>query len=479
MHRVYEERRQHWQAARVLCVGPAAARTRAGAICSAPIHQGRISHVDTWAGRGGMGTRLLREHNIAAVCFGGDYEDIDLTDRKLVDTLSAERFGKPLKLVDLEKTTKYRFDPKFKTGGTFGSNYHNLRELVLLFNYKSVLMSDAERLALWERLIEQHYVKQFDEEIVAARKNFHCGEPCGAVCKKVHGEFKKDYEPYQTMGPLTGIFDQRAAEQLNGLADACGFDGIQIGGELAWLMECMKEGWLGEQTTGIAERPEWEPETLEPVRSSAHNAAIGMRLIGWLLQDPRAASMREGIRKAAEALGGPGAQAAVYNANGDEHGCMVPNQYWVPGMFAPLPIMGRYYTDYGYDWKPPRELGRKSAERMSLELMLDNYGMCRFHRGWAESMLPEVVNDFFGQQLDSSAHHRALSRELAQDYRALPWQTERVIDIIASYLLHAREAGCNDAGLRAWLERFRTDKQLAARAYWGEIREGFVEQINR
>ena len=31
----------------------------------------------------------------------------------------------------------------------------------------------------------------------------------------MNGEFKKDYEPYQTMGPLCGIFDQRAAERLN------------------------------------------------------------------------------------------------------------------------------------------------------------------------------------------------------------------------------------------------------------------------
>jgi len=30
-------------------------------------------------------------------------------------------------------------------------------------------------------------------------------EPCMAVCKKMHGVFKKDYEPYQTMGPLCRV----------------------------------------------------------------------------------------------------------------------------------------------------------------------------------------------------------------------------------------------------------------------------------
>jgi glyceraldehyde-3-phosphate dehydrogenase (ferredoxin) len=477
MHKVYEEHGAQWNAARVLCVGPAAARTRSGAIASAPIKDGKISHVDTWAGRGGLGTRLFREHNIAAICFGGDYQDLDLTDRKLVDGMFAKKFGKPLKMVDLEKTTKYRFDPKFKTGGTFGSNYHSLRELVLLFNYKSVLLSDDERLKLWQRLIEGHYLKQFDEEIVEGKKNFNCGEPCGAVCKKVYEEFKKDYEPYQTMGPLTGIFDQRAAEALNRFADACGFDGIQIGGELAWLMECMKEGWLSPEMTGINDKPEWEGTTLEPVASSAHNASIGIRLIRWMLDDPRAAIMRDGIRSASRAMGGAAAQAAVYNANGDEHGCMVPNQYWVPGVYAPVPIMGRYYVDYGYDWKPPRELGAKCADRMGQELMLDNYGMCRFHRGWAESTLPEIVNDFFKQTLDTTAHHAALAREISADYRAVPWQSERVFDIIATYLVHAQGAGCKDAGLQSWIDRFRKDKTQAARAYWQELRDGFQERM--
>jgi glyceraldehyde-3-phosphate dehydrogenase (ferredoxin) len=475
MHKVFEQYGEQCQAARVLCVGPAAARTRAGAIASAPIREGQITHVDTWAGRGGLGSRLAQEHGIVAVCFGGDYEDVDLTDRKLVDGMFDKRFGKPLKLVDLEKTTKYRFEPKFKTGGTFGSNYHSLRELVLLFNYSSVCMSDEERLKHYQRLIEGHYLKQFDEEVVGEKKNQNCGEPCGAVCKKVDGKFKKDYEPYQTMGPLTGIFDQRAAEKLNRFADACGFDGIQIGGELSWMMECMIEGWLGPEQTGIDQRPMWDAQHLDPVSDSALNAQIGISLIRWLLDDPRAAPMRQGLRAAAHWLGGPGAQVAVYNAHGDNGGCMVPNQYWVPGMYAPVAVFGRYYVDYGYDWKPPRELGRCCATRMIQELMLDNYGMCRFHRGWAESMLPEIVNTFFGEQLDSTAHHRALAQQIYAASQARPWETERVFDVLLMHLVHCQRAGCQDKGLIEWVDRFGRDKRQAAMAYWQQMRDGFDE----
>ncbi len=46
----------------------------------------------------------------------------------------------------------------------------------------------------------------------------------------MNGLFKKDYEPYQALGPQCGIFDQRAAEQLVGLADQLGFDAISPAG---------------------------------------------------------------------------------------------------------------------------------------------------------------------------------------------------------------------------------------------------------
>lgn len=476
MHTVFGEHGRDCASGRVLAVGPAAARTRSGAIGSAPIKKGKISHVDTWAGRGGLGSRLYRAHNLVAIVYGGDHEDEDLTDRKMVDAVFDERFGKPLKLVDLEKTTKYRFDPKFKTGGTFGSNYHSLREKVLSFNYTSVSFPDETRVRIHERLIAGHYLKQFDDEIVAEQKNFNCGEPCGAVCKKVDGKFKKDYEPYQAMGPLIGVFDQRAAEQLNRYADGCGFDAIQIGGEVAWVMEGLRDGWLGPAETGVTERPAWDPDTLHAVTDSKHNADIAHRVIAWILDDPRAGTLRRGLRHAARALGGKGAQAAVYNANGDDGG-LVPNQYWVPGMFAPVPIMGRYYLDYAYDFRPPRELGRSCAERMIKELMLDNYGMCRFHRGWAEAVLPEIVNRFQGTDVDPDEHHRALALELHADNRARPFETERVIDMIHTYLVKYRADGPREPELDAWLAKFARDKHGAARAYWQELRDGFDEGL--
>ena len=55
---------------RILATGPAAIATDFGSICSAPISKGKVSNVDTWAGRGGLGTKMLKEHGIAAVIYG-------------------------------------------------------------------------------------------------------------------------------------------------------------------------------------------------------------------------------------------------------------------------------------------------------------------------------------------------------------------------------------------------------------------------
>lgn len=474
LHQVWDTHGAEFRSARVLATGPAAARTRAGAIASVPVVKGALTHVDTWAGRGGLGSRLFQEHNLCAVIYGGDYEDVDLTDRKLVDGMFDQAFKKPLKLVDLEKTTKYRYDPKFKTSGTFGSNFHALKDRALSFNYRSVNWPDERRLGIHDRLIEAHYVRQFDAEIVEPKKNFNCGEPCGAVCKKVDGRFKKDYEPYQSMGPLIGVFDQRAAEKVNRFADAAGFDGIQIGGEVAWIMECLDEGWLGAEQTGLADKPRWDPETLDPVADSAHNADLAVKVISWLLDDPRARDFRLGLRHAARALGGKAKDAAVYSAAGDGDGCMVPNQYWVPGMFAPLPILGRYYLDYATEFKPPFELGRSCAVRMGRELMLDNYGMCRFHRGWAETLLPQIVDRFQGEQVDVDEHHRRLARAIEATNRTRFWETERVCDLVATYLYKAQREQPQDAALQAWAEKFRKDKWAAGREYWQALKEGLA-----
>ena len=244
---------------RVLAVGPAAQATDFGAIGSVPISHGKLSYVDTWAGRGGMGSKMLQQHGIAAVIYGGTVADEDFRDRKVADDWFEHKYNKKLSAKDFEATTKYRFDPKFDTGGTFGVNYATIGGRLLAFNYSSIYLDEPERRRIHEQFIVNHYLKQFNEETIQPKQQHTCGEPCSAVCKKMQGEYKKDYEPYQTMGPLCGIFDQRAAERLNHQADMYGFDGISVGGVISWLMECQAKGLLSKAELGVTRSPAFSP----------------------------------------------------------------------------------------------------------------------------------------------------------------------------------------------------------------------------
>ena len=94
---------------RILAVGPAAASTQAGAICSVPIEKGKLTNVDTWAGRGGFGSKMFQDHGIVAIIYGGSMIDEDFRDRKVADKWFVDKYQKKLAAKDLEATTKYRF----------------------------------------------------------------------------------------------------------------------------------------------------------------------------------------------------------------------------------------------------------------------------------------------------------------------------------------------------------------------------------
>ena len=138
---------------RVLAVGPASESTDFGAIGSAPVSGGRLTYVDTWAGRGGMGSKMLQDHGIAAVIYGGTFVDDDFRDRKVADSWFEARYKQRLATKDFEATTKYRFDPKFETGGTFGVNSATVGAKLMAFNYGTLASTEAERRELYERLI--------------------------------------------------------------------------------------------------------------------------------------------------------------------------------------------------------------------------------------------------------------------------------------------------------------------------------------
>ena len=469
------------QEPRILATGPAAHSTDFGAICSVPIRKGKLTFVDTWAGRGGFGTKLFQQHGIAAIIYGGTFIDEDFRDRKVADRWFEERYHMKLSAKDMEATTKYRFDPRFETGGTFGVNFATLGGRLFSFNYRSIFMDEGERLDIHEKFIVNHYLKQFNEETIKTKSQKTCGEPCVAVCKKIRGEFKKDYEPYQAMGPLTGIFDQRAAEKLTHHADMYGFDAISVGGVLAWLMECLSEKHIGPEELGVKGIPEFSPKDFDVVSTSMHNAEIGVSLLDAIIENRGILDLSEGARKLARRLsrkrGKKILDPFVFNAYARK-GWVVPNQYWTPGALAPMAIMGKYYMYYGNDFYPPRELGKMCARRLKQELLMDNLGVCRFHRNWAEEMIPELMESLFGMKSRYLENNSITASRINSRNSSLFWEPERNIDIVFSFLKrkHTVENN-NDPELVRWIDRFEKDKQEAALNFWYEMHKGIQESL--
>jgi glyceraldehyde-3-phosphate dehydrogenase (ferredoxin) len=466
---------------RILATGPAALATDIGAIMSVPIHHGKISFVDTWAGRGGLGTKLLREHGIAAAIYGGSFVDEDFRNRKVADSWFENRYQQKLAAKDFESTTKYRFDPKFDTGGTFGVNFTKLAGKILYFNYRSIYADENDRLKVHNDFIVNHYLKEFNEETIRAKQYKTCGEPCSAVCKKMNNEYKKDYEPYQSMGPLCGIFDQRAAEKLTHHADMYGFDAISAGGVLSWLMECMADNLITPEECGVKTEPVFSLPDFSLEDSSHQNAALGIELLDAIIEKRKRLNLKTGARRLARHLarekGRDVLDKLVYVAFG-RRGWMVPNQYWVPGVLSPMPIMGKYYMYYGSDFLPPRELGRKNVQRFKQELLLDNLGICRFHRKWAEDILPDIIGTLFDLKDELQKTIAITATRINSRNASIFWESKRNYDFIHTFLKRKKEIdGDNSKEIASWIEMFEKDREETALTFWYEIHKGIAESL--
>ncbi|MBN1317923.1 MAG: hypothetical protein JXA42_20730 [Anaerolineales bacterium] len=470
---------------RIFAVGPAARHTNEGIIGSNQVKKGEIKPVDDWAGRGGLGSQLLQHHRVAACIFGGEWYDPDLKDSNEIDGYFLEHFGQKAIKTDISVTTKYRYVPEFETGGTFGVNMRTADDTLLSFNNTSVFQTPTARRDQHQNLILDHYLAQFNEQTIKPRNFSHCGEPCPVACKKLYRHYKKDYEPYQALGPQCGIFDQRAAERINYMVDAMGFDAIQMGGAISWIMELVHQALISPEDFGLppagAMRFDFTTgQDFDVEVDSALNADYAIAVVDMILFSSAGEIFRSGMRVAARALDErykiKSADYAVYLSHG-KNGCMAPNQYWVPGMFSPMPMMGKYFCYYGVDFLPPRELGRHNVYRMVYELFSENTGACRFHRKWIEAIIDDIIKAHYDLDVDYVAHQFALAKliYIHQGLESAFWESERTAGIIQQYLERWQEIGLDNPELKHWVDRFRQDKQAAAREYWNEIAAGIQE----
>jgi glyceraldehyde-3-phosphate dehydrogenase (ferredoxin) len=362
-----------------------------------------------------------------------------------------------------------------------GVNFTKTQSWLFSFNYSSIYLSDDERMKIHDDYVKAHYLKQFNEETIKPKLFKTCGETCPAVCKKMRAEFKKDYEPYEALGPNCGIFDQRAAEKINHYADAMGFDAIQAGGIVSWLMECLAKGLIKKEDFGITLMPKWCWKDFDIVNDSNNNAELGIQIMNLFLSNPifsksiRTAA-KEIDKKHGEKNNAKTINLAVYNSYGDE-GCMVPNMYWAPGLFSPMPIMGKYFQYYEKKIADPYELGKKNVERMIKEFYSDNAGCCRFHRGWIEEIMEDLIDKHFKLRINFFEHHKKLAQLINWDNNSVFWESERVVDIILEFLRKSLREVPDCAAAKEWLPRFEKDKLKAAKEYWEEIRRGINDAL--
>ena len=211
------------------------------------------------------------------------------------------------------------------------------------------------------------------------------------------------------------------------------------------------------------------------------NAELGVELLDGIVGKRGILKLEEGPRKLARRLAREKGKALldpfVYTAFARK-GWMVPNQYWTPGALSPMAIMGKYYMYYGNEFMSPRKLGRINAQHFRTELIVDNLGTCRFHRAWAEEMLPEIVESLYGMKEAFLKGLAKTASRINSRNSSVFWESERSADYVHTFLKRHHEVeGNNDAELLEWIDRFEKDKQEAALSFWYEIHKGIHESL--
>ncbi|KPU62786.1 glyceraldehyde-3-phosphate:ferredoxin oxidoreductase [Thermococcus sp. EP1] len=465
---------------RIACVGPASLNSNMGAVFSQTLRKGeRVVGSDDWAARGGTGSVLMRAHNVVAIIFGGKakkkFPKEDIGSIKVTKQIVEGVHKKPMNEVISEKTVKYKYNPKLKTGGTFGGNYPAEGDFVPILNWQMPYIPKEDRIKIHENIMK-YYWEPFNKEAIETKNWTNCGEPCPVVCKKFRKGHHVEYEPYEANGPLSGSIAIYASDISVHAVDAMGFDAISFGGTAAWVLELVYKGLLQPEEVGLSDKPDFDKESLllKPVEVSEKNAKLVAELAHRVAfaETEVAKIIGEGIRRAGEVFderfkdrlsyGESFKDYGVYTPLGS-NGEIVPTMYWAIGNYIPLPIQGRYWTFYQFGvFLEPEELANKIVASALYEYWYDNIGWCRFHRGWAKPILKALFMEAYGKNVEMEEHAKKMIRKLINfakkaGYEPVFWDSMRVIDLIAK--------GAEEFGNERWAERFKKEKVATAKEY--------------
>lgn len=187
-----------------------------------------------------------------------------------------------------------------------------------------------------------------------------------------------EYEGMAAMGPLIGQSDPEATVVLSNLVDRLGMDVNESGWVVGWVMECYEKGYLNKKD-------------LDGLEMTWGNVAATQGLLEKIARRKGVGDiLAEGVKRAAEKIGGPSLSCAIYTKKGNTPRTHDHRAMWVELFDTCLSNTGTIESAGGFmraeqlglkpildpfDWEQVVNLIAKQSGRRVFE---DCLGICRF-----------------------------------------------------------------------------------------------------
>ena len=340
----------------VATIGPAGERG---------VRYATISHDGRHAGRGGSGA-VLGSKNLKAIAVRGTKRCEWAHPRELAEyskALSARSFG--------PATAKYR-----ELGTAANLLTFNRLGVLPTRNFQSGTFDAAPSISPEE--IRQTHSKTRASCVactIGCEHIYALGDDSGV---------RLEYENLFALGPLCGVGDADAVLRASRLCDDVGIDTISAGGTIAFAMECVERGWLGEPWLSFGSGD----AVLKAIDLIACREGIGNLLA-------------DGCRRAAQAIGHDsiafapqvkGLEIPGYEPRGLQTMAL---GFAVGGRGADHNRSGAYEVDFSD--RVDRKHATSDAVQYAIQTedksaLMDSLVICKFLRG--------VFEDFYGEAAD-------------------------------------------------------------------------------
>ena len=267
---------------------------------------------------------------------------------------------------------------------------------------------------------------------------------------------KPEYENLAMLGAATGVFNREAVLYFNRLVDDLGLDSISTGNTIAWLLELVERGLIGEEEIGFKVKGFGDAEAVEKlIRLIAERRGIG-------------AILAEGVKRASEILG-RGAELAVH-VKGLEAPAWDPRgRRGFAVSYATADVGASHLRGWPPTSEPPsagpaREVVPALARSRDDDALRDSLSLCRFVT-YPSRVLPELYKLVTGDEKSLEEMYLAPQRAeaLARIHAALDWLVPPIHDDVPPKWMKGQPSGPLK-GVAAFLSE--EDKREAIREYY-------------